>query len=260
MAGMEMGEVAQIFYALVVRAPEPKVVLAAHSSRRGDFEQLMMQQVLPRIERKADAMSSYSWDDLGLSVHVLRDEERDVFFVCMADLRMMRRIPLAFLDAVREDFGGRYAPEQVRSARDYGMDRDFKPALQELMETYSSSDADRLSRLRKRIAETNNQLMEGIGKLLERGDKIDDLLERAEDLQSRSVPFMREAGALRRSSWWKNVRFVAALVCLVILVIFIIGWGRAAYSSNTVEGWRGSGNREAIGAFDLAAGVGKSAS
>eukprot|EP00415_Alexandrium_ostenfeldii_P000631 UN0631 len=185
----------------------------------GNFEQVMLQQVLPRIERSVD-FKSYTWNDY--AVHILGDEERELLFVCMADLRMKRRIPFAFLDALRENFGGCYLPDQVQSAIAYGMDKDFKPVLQQLMERYNSPEADRLTMMQQRVADINDELMDGIGKLLERGEKIDLLVERSQALQSRSSSFMRDAGRLRRNIWWKNVRLVAALVCVVIVVIFVI--------------------------------------
>ncbi len=53
--------------------------------------------------------------------------------------------------------------------------------------------------------------------MLERGEKIELLVEKSELLDEHSVKFRRHARDLKRAMWWKNVKFI--IVIVVILVV-----------------------------------------
>lgn len=58
--------------------------------------------------------------------------------------------------------------------------------------------------------------------VLDRGERIELLVDKTDHLQSESFAFNREARVLRRRLWWKNVRLLAAAGALVLLVVYII--------------------------------------
>mmetsp|Transcript_18160 Transcript_18160/g.41100 ORF Transcript_18160/g.41100 Transcript_18160/m.41100 type:complete len:247 (-) Transcript_18160:172-912(-) len=224
--GTEMKERPQILYALVVRSQ--KVVLVEHSSVQGDVKQVQqvtLKDILPGMGRDLD-WKSYTYDNphngRNFAFHILADEERDLRFVCFSDAKVMRRVAFAFLVAVQEAFRGSYSIERVQTATDYGMDAEFRPALQQLMDKYNSPEGDRLSGLNEKVKAINETLMESLSKILERREKIDLLVERAGYLESTSISFHRDTGRLRRHMWWKNVRIIAALIGLVIVLLLII--------------------------------------
>lgn len=51
-------------------------------------------------------------------------------------------------------------------------------------------------------------MVESIDKVLERGERIELLVEKASLLTENTVTFRRQARTLQRALWWKNVKLV----------------------------------------------------
>ncbi len=60
------------------------------------------------------------------------------------------------------------------------------------------------------------------GQVLDRGERIELLVDKTDHLQSESFAFNREARVLRRRLWWKNARLLAAAGALVLLIVYVI--------------------------------------
>lgn len=66
--------------------------------------------------------------------------------------------------------------------------------------------------------------VENIARVVERGEKLDDVLVKSDSLQSTANMFKRTATRLKNRMWWQNVKMwiaVAAVVVAVIAVIFL---------------------------------------
>ncbi|CAK9056827.1 unnamed protein product [Durusdinium trenchii] len=209
-------ERSQIIYALVIRGQ--KVVLAEYTALAGNFQQATM-QILQKLESSAE-WKSYIYGEYAF--HYIVDQTADLWFVCMAEKLLGRRIPFGFLQAVQEAFMQKYSKEQVESAIAYGMQSDFREELQFLLERYNSPDVDRVASMMAKVQHINDHLMESIDKILERQEKIELLVSRSQVLSESASSFRRDAEQLRRLVWWGNVKKMAIIAGLVILVILII--------------------------------------
>ena len=58
--------------------------------------------------------------------------------------------------------------------------------------------------------------------VLERGERIELLVDKTDHLQSESFAFKRDARRMRQKMWWQNVRWMAALGAVVLAVIYVI--------------------------------------
>ena len=59
--------------------------------------------------------------------------------------------------------------------------------------------------------------------VLERGERIEVIVDKTEDLQSQADQFRRQGRDLRNKMWWQNMKMkllIAAAVLLLIIVIF----------------------------------------
>lgn len=59
--------------------------------------------------------------------------------------------------------------------------------------------------------------------VLERGERIEVIVDKTEDLQSQADQFRRQGRDLRNKMWWQNMKMkllIAAAVILLIIVIF----------------------------------------
>jgi len=206
----------QIIYALVIRSQ--KVVLAEYTALAGNFQQATI-QILQKLESSTE-WKSYIYGEYAF--HYIVDPASELWFVCMADREVGRRIPFGFLQAVQEAFMQKYTKEQTESAIAYGMQSDFREELQFLLERYNSPDVDRVASMMAKVQHINDHLMESIDKILERQEKIELLVSRSQVLSESASSFRRDAEQLRRLVWWGNVKKMALLISIVVLVILVI--------------------------------------
>lgn len=206
----------QIIYALVMRGP--KVVLAEYTPLAGNFQQATI-QVLQKLEHTVEG-KSYIYGEYAF--HYTIDQSSGLWFVCMAEQAMGRRIPFGFLGALSEAFKQRYTAEEVESAIAYGMQGTFKEQLKLLIERYNSPDVDRVTAIREKMKDINDTLMESIDKILHRQEQIELLVNRSQLLSESSGTFRREAQTLRRTVWWRNARTWAILLLIAVLVIVFV--------------------------------------
>ncbi|GFN97218.1 vesicle-associated membrane protein 4 [Plakobranchus ocellatus] len=98
--------------------------------------------------------------------------------------------------------------------------REFKKALQlyQNMARASRGRTDNLDHLEGEVSEVTALLKDNVEKVVGRGERIDALQSRSEDLEHSSSHFRSSAKKLKRKMWWKNCK----LMCLIILIVLVI--------------------------------------
>ncbi|CAI0416612.1 unnamed protein product [Linum tenue] len=222
-----------ILYALVARG---SVVLAEFSATATNASAIA-KQILGKIPGNDDSHVSYSQDRYifhvkrtdGLTVLCMAEENagskpfRSVllssFFVSGSG-QWRRRIPFAFLEDIHQRFVRTYG-RSVHSAQAYGMNDEFSRVLSQQMEYYSSDpNADRMNRLKGEMNQVRNVMIENIDKVLERGDRLELLVDKTSNMQGNTFRFRKQARRFRSTTWWRNVKLMIALIVLLLAVIY----------------------------------------
>ncbi len=58
--------------------------------------------------------------------------------------------------------------------------------------------------------------------VLDRGERIELLVDKTDHLQNESFAFKREARRLKTRLWWKNMRLLAFVALLILVIAYII--------------------------------------
>lgn len=58
--------------------------------------------------------------------------------------------------------------------------------------------------------------------VLERGERIELLVDKTDHLQSESFAFKRDASRMKRKMWWTNVRWMAAVAAVILVIIYVV--------------------------------------
>jgi len=80
----------------------------------------------------------------------------------------------------------------------------------------------KIQELQNDVEEITNVMQSNINRVLERGDRIDNLNERSELLNSRANEFRINSRNIRRKLWWQNLRFQIILGMVIVAIIFIL--------------------------------------
>lgn len=210
-----------LIYALVARG---NTILAEFTDSSGNFT-TVTQSILDRIPNN-NAKCTYVYDRY--LFHYMRED--GIVYLCMGDEAFGRRIPFAFLSQVQRDF----APFKQRSqnAIAYSFNREFAPVLQRQMASFSKSgggNSDKLAQARNEVNQVKDIMVQNIEKVLERGEHIDLLVDKTENLEHEAMRFKKKAGKLKSQMWWQNKKMcmiLTGVVLLVILIIALIIWSK----------------------------------
>lgn len=66
-------------------------------------------------------------------------------------------------------------------------------------------------------------MVENIERILERGDRLELLVQKTDDLSDSAFVFKRGATALKRDMWYRNIKTSAYVVLLIIVGLYILG-------------------------------------
>ncbi|RKP08683.1 Longin-like domain-containing protein [Thamnocephalis sphaerospora] len=197
-----------IIYGLVARGP---TILAEHTASTGNFT-TVTQHILEKIPAE-DSKLTYVYDRY-LFHYVCQD---GIVYLCMADDSFGRRIPFAFLEDLKTRFTALYTPDQVASAIAYGMN-EFSRTVAERMDFYSNNpSADRFRQVHGELEQVKGVMVQNIERVLERGERIDLLVDRTDQLSQAAFTFRKRTTALKRAMWWKNIKLMFMLVMVLIV-------------------------------------------
>lgn len=203
-----------ILYTLVARG---SVVLAEFSISQTNASTIA-RQILEKILGNNDMNVSYSQDRY--IFHVKRTDGLTV--LCMADDVAGRRIPFTFLEDIHQRFVRTYG-RAILSAQAYGMNDEFSRVLSQQMEYYSNDpNADRINRLKGEMSQVRSVMIENIDKVLERGDRLEILVDKTATMQNNTFRFKKQSRRYRNSIWWRNVKLMFALIFLLLVLVYVV--------------------------------------
>ncbi|EYU19818.1 hypothetical protein ABFS83_06G085100 [Erythranthe nasuta] len=213
------------------------VVLAEHTPYSGNFSTIAVQC----LQKLPSNSSKYTYSCDGHTFNFLIDT--GFVFLVVADETMGRSIPFVFLEKVKDDFKQRYGdiiksdvPHPLadddedddlfedRFSIAYNLDREFGPRLKEHMQYCMNhpEEMNKLSKLKAQITEVKGIMMDNIEKVLDRGEKIELLVDKTENLQFQADSFQRQGRQLRRQMWMQNLRMKLMVGGAILVLIFII--------------------------------------
>ncbi|KNA09025.1 hypothetical protein SOVF_157460 [Spinacia oleracea] len=203
-----------ILYALVARG---SVVLAEFVGTSTNASSIA-KQILDKIPGDNDTHVSYSQDRY--IFHVKRTDGLTV--LCMAEDNAGRRIPFAFLEDIHQRFVKTYG-RAIHTSPAYAMNDEFSRVLSQQMDYYSNDpNADRLNRLKGEMSQVRTVMIENIDKVLDRGERLDLLVDKSATLQGNTLRFRKQSRRLRSSVWWRNCRLMFTLIIVLLIISYIV--------------------------------------
>ncbi|XP_015935927.1 vesicle-associated membrane protein 711-like [Arachis duranensis] len=209
-----------ILYAMVARG---EVVLSEFSATPTNAN-AVAKQILNKINNQQGATitcdSNVSFSHDRYVFHVKRTDGLTV--LCMADDAFGRRIPFEFLEDIHQRFVKTYA-RAILSAPAYAMNDEFSRVLSQQMDYYSTDpNADRLNRLKGEMSQVRTVMINNIEKVLERGGRLEVLVEKTSAMNNNTVRFRRQSRRYQNNLWWSNLRLRVTFIMIFFIVIYIV--------------------------------------
>ncbi|KAH9650067.1 hypothetical protein KPL70_026221 [Citrus sinensis] len=204
-----------LIYSFVARGT---VILAEYTEFTGNFTSIASQclQKLPATNNKF----TYNCDG-----HTFNYLVENGFTYCVVAVESAgRQIPIAFLERVKEDFNKRYGGGKAATAVANSLNKEFGSKLKEHMQ-YCVDHPEEISKLAKvkaQVSEVKGVMMENIEKVLDRGEKIELLVDKTENLRSQAQDFRQQGTKMRRKMWIQNMKIKLIVLGIIIALILII--------------------------------------
>ncbi|KAL5007679.1 hypothetical protein ScPMuIL_016485 [Solemya velum] len=80
----------------------------------------------------------------------------------------------------------------------------------------------KVQELQGQVNEVTHLLQENVEKVLERGDKIDTLQQRSEDLESGSIQFKKKSKDLRNKMCCHNAKMTIILIAVIAVILIVV--------------------------------------
>lgn len=204
-----------LIYSFVARGT---VILAEYTEFSGNFTSIAAQclQKLPSSNNKF----AYNCDGHTFNYLV----ENGFTYCVVASESAGRQIPVAFLERVKEDFNKRYGGGKATTASAKGLNKEYGPKLREHMRycIEHPEEINKLAKVKAQVTEVKGVMMENIEKVLDRGEKIELLVDKTENLRSQAQDFRQQGTKVKRKMWVQNMKIKLIVFGIVLSLVLII--------------------------------------
>ncbi|KAJ0467679.1 putative Longin domain, v-SNARE, coiled-coil domain-containing protein [Helianthus annuus] len=204
-----------LIYSLVARGT---VVLAEYTEFSGNFPTIAVQclQKLPTTTNRF----TYNCDGHTFNYLV----EKGYTYCVVAVESAGRELPIAFLERIKDDFVKKYAAGKGKTAGAKSLSKEFGPKMKEQMR-YCVSHPEEISKIAKvkaQVSEVKGVMMENIEKVLERGEKIELLVDKTDNLRNQAQDFKKQGTKMKRKMWVENMKVKLIVFSIVVALALVV--------------------------------------
>ncbi|XP_025421830.1 vesicle-associated membrane protein 7 [Sipha flava] len=202
-----------LFYSVVTRG---MVVLAKHANYQGNFGEILecvLTQIGPENKKQSLLHDRYLY-------HYICEDQ--IIYMCITDDEFQRSKAFFFLNEIKRRFQATYSV-RAQNAIAYSMNSEFAPILASEMKRFSNlNEFDTLSKVHGQLDELKDIMVRNIDNVALRGEKLELLVNKTENLCSQSMNFRVQSRTLQRSLFWKNVKIYVLFVLIGIAIIYFV--------------------------------------
>eukprot|EP01091_Cochliopodium_minus_P005499 TRINITY_DN15416_c0_g1_i1.p1 TRINITY_DN15416_c0_g1~~TRINITY_DN15416_c0_g1_i1.p1 ORF type:complete len:228 (-),score=56.73 TRINITY_DN15416_c0_g1_i1:93-776(-) len=204
-----------ILYSVIARDTN---ILAEHTNATGNFISIT-KVILEKISPPQEGLKkSYVYDK-----HIFHFMVSDgITYLCMCDDQFERRRAFAFLEDIKNRFSSQFG-KSAKTARPYAMNSDFGSVLAKQTNYFSyDPSSDKITHVKQQADNTRLIMVESIEKVLQRGERIELLVDKTEQLESESYRFRNLGKKLKYAMCWKNAKMIIIIILLLLVLLWLI--------------------------------------
>ncbi|MED6235402.1 Vesicle-associated membrane protein [Ataeniobius toweri] len=202
-----------ILFAVVARGT---TILAKHAWCGGNFLEVT-EQILAKIPSENNKLT-YSHSSY-LFHYICHDR---IIYLCITDDDFERSRAFSFLSEVKKRFQTTYG-SRAQTALPYAMNSEFSSTLAAQMKHHSDPrGSDRVTETQMQVDDLKGIMVRDIDLVAQRGEKLELLIDKTENLVDSSVTFKTTSRNLARAMCMKNLKLTVVVVLVSLVVLYII--------------------------------------
>ncbi|XP_065058360.1 vesicle-associated membrane protein 7-like [Rhopilema esculentum] len=205
-----------LLYSVIARGT---TVLAKYAACSGNFQEIT-EHILSKIGTE-DSKMTYTHANY-LFHYII---EKQITYLCITDDDFERSKAFSFLSEVKKRFLRTYQA-RAQTALPYAMQSEFSRVLASQMRHYSdpmtSRETSSMTRVEEELDELKGIMVKNIDSIVQRGERLELLVEKTEDLNATSLTFKKSSRGLARAMCIKNIKLIILISIIGIVVIYFI--------------------------------------
>ncbi|XP_038060796.1 vesicle-associated membrane protein 7-like [Patiria miniata] len=147
-----------------------------------------------------------------------------ITYLCATSQDFSKKKSYAFLDEIIRRVTTSSLDQRVQHAGEHELDRDLSIVLSQEMDHYShlKESASNIDNLQSQVDEVKGIMIQNIDKVLSRGEKLDDLMQKTEDLEASAQSFQKTAKRVSNKYKWMNRKTGIILAVVIIIVVAVL--------------------------------------
>lgn len=147
-------------------------------------------------------------------------------FLVITTAGAQRQVAFSFLKSLQSAFIAEHPSASLPTSPPYAL-ASFNRTLSELLaEVGKTQGYDRAREVRGEIENVRGIMSENIERVLERGERIELLVDKTGRLEVGAGEFRRRSRGLKRKMWWKNVKINVLLAFAIVFIVYLfVGFG-----------------------------------
>ena len=152
--------------------------------------------------------------------------ENGFTYLVVADAESGRHVPFACLDRIKTEFVRDHSAE-AQDAIAHSLNKTFAPRLKEHLEYCSANPeaVSKVSQVQQQVSQVKEIMMDNIEKVLDRGEKIELLVDKSDALRFQADNFHKTGRQLRRHMWCQNMKMKVLFFIIILALILGLVFG-----------------------------------
>ncbi|QSL65636.1 hypothetical protein MERGE_002949 [Pneumocystis wakefieldiae] len=151
-------------------------------------------------------------------------------YLCITSDQIGRRVPFTLLDEIKHEFGTRFSLcdiFELPSSSFSFFSHEISKKIDAIMNNQDEMIMVDMARVvHKEIEQVKSAMMENIERVLERGERIELLVDRTQNMNETAFTFSKRSTYLRRRILWESIKTTVILSLVVLFLLYLlIGFG-----------------------------------
>ena len=196
-------------------------ILTSYSSYKGNFEQICI-SLLGHVEENTRATFEYG-DYLYFYWNINK-----LTYLIMTYKTFPKEVGSSFLESIKREFETVFPRLDLSKQDSFGLNDNFKDRLKSKMESFSSSgttqiqEIGHLDQLKEGLIDMKNKVIEASDLLDARGEKLQLIVQKSEQLSENSVGFYRGSQKVRKKVMMQRIKMIILIVLLALIAIYVV--------------------------------------
>ena len=179
--------------------------------------QLLSLKILEKLKNEKNTSKAYIYDDYIFHYH----NSNSLTLILLTDKEYSNRFAYHFIfltrDRLFQDFG-----DDIKSAIAFSIDQSYLSTIKQSMIKYSDPEnLDNFSVINKNIQDVKEIMLQNIEKIIERGEKIQLLVIKSEELEVNARVFKKKAYENHRHFCCQHLKTILLVTFLVLAIIVV---------------------------------------